>query len=312
LKTKDILIKMPAVLSRPVTIVVFGHVGNGKSTFCNTLIGDNTGLSFKESAAAAEETLETVGKEGMFDGVRVCAIDTPGYGGAEGNTAKHIVNMADFIIKNTDVQVFVLVLNYQFPRFDEEMYRFFQLITGMYPGESWLNHLAIVWTRYYPEHSNDEEKNERMKTPKVGIRTFKPDITDDQLNAIPQYFIDSKDTRTPGNPGRNEIAHLLAWAVTKPPLKTLGDMRVKKGDPIIEKRDHEVAGEVWETGYHFGGHKYPFGIGPRAYHHDVHQRFTKIFEERQRQEYTSGEPTYTEWAQVRTEVTERIIHQYDT
>ena len=302
---------MPAVLFRPlVTLVVFGHVGNGKSTLCNTLIGDITGTAFKESPNPGEETLNTIGKEGDFDGVRVCAIDTPGYGGAEGNTARHIVNMAEYIIHNTDVQVFVLVLNYQNPRFDEDLLKFFQLITGMYQGQSWLSHLAVVWTRFYPEHTDETEKSARKTVPKVGLKTFMPSITDEQFEAIPQFFIDSKDTRRAGDPGRTELAHLLAWASTKEPLSTLGEMRVKKGDPIIEKRDYIVEGEKWETKYDLPGRAW-IVVGPKVTHYEIHQRFTKVFEERERQEYTSGDPTFSKWHQVRAEQFEKVIQEWE-
>ena len=77
-----------APVGAPVTVVVFGHTGNGKSTLCNTLIGDNTGASFRENPNPEEETKITLGKTGSFDGIQVCAIDTPGYGGGARNTAK--------------------------------------------------------------------------------------------------------------------------------------------------------------------------------------------------------------------------------
>ena len=302
---------MPNALLHLISLLVFGHVGTGKSTLCNTLIGDNTGSSFKESNKPEEETLATEAKEGFFDDVRVSAADSPGQGGSKGKTDEYLVNMSDFLRNNKTVQVLVLVLNYQTGRFDEDLDKIFKLISDFYPGKPWINHVAIVWTRYHPDRTNETEKNARKTIPKIGIKKNVPSATEAELNAIPQYFIDSKQARKAGDPGRTELAHLLAWANTKPPLNTLGVMRVKKGAPIVERRSCEKAGNQWETGYHHGGRRFGF-FGPRPYRHVIHQNFTKIFEERLRQEYTSGEPTYTDWNQVRTETSERIVHQYDT
>ena len=295
---------------RKVTVVVFGHVGNGKSTLCNTLIGDNTGASFRESPNPEEETIETIGKSGSFDGVLVCAIDTPGYGGGEGNTAKHIVNMANFIIHNTEVQVFILVLNYQAPKLDEDLRNFFQLITGMYPGKPWLDHLAVVWTRYYPECTDEAEKSARRTLPKKGIKMFMPEVTDAQLDSIPQFFVDRDDARKPGDPCREQLANLLGWASKKDPIKNMGDMSVKKGDPIVEQRTREVRGATWWIDEDIGDRKYII-VGPRVTRHTQYQSVTIIHEERERQEYTSGDATFTEWHEVRSEQHTEKINEWE-
>ena len=87
---------------------------------------------------------------------------------------------------------------------------------------------------------------------------------------------------------------------------------MKRGEPVIEKRTREEVGGVNETGEHFGRQRI-FGVaGPRPYRHHVHQKFTLIHEERERQEYVSGEPTYTEWHEVGREEGDRIIHEYVT
>jgi len=278
-----------------VTLVLFGHTGNGKSTLCNTLIGSN-GTSFKESGSYKEETKETIGMTGSFDGVSVCAIDTPGYGGSEGNTARYFVDMAHYIPKHKRIQGMVVVQNYQEPRFDENLRNFFQLITSMYPGQPWLPNLAVVWTRYYPEYTTPEEKNERRRVPKTGIKTFMPDVTDDQLESIPQFFVDSKKARQQGTPDHEELAHLLAWAKTRRSIGEFGDMRVKKGDPIVEERVNEIIDPWHKIGC--TPRKYWF-VGPGDCH--FKRKITRITEQRLRQEYTSGDPTYTEYKEVKKE-----------
>ncbi len=59
----------------PIGIIVFGEVGTGKSTLCNTLIS-KVG-AFKESDEVDAETLETIAKDGIYKGQKTHVIDTP-------------------------------------------------------------------------------------------------------------------------------------------------------------------------------------------------------------------------------------------
>jgi len=294
-----------------VTVVVMGHTGNGKSTLANTLIGDNAGTAFKESPNAGEETKDTIGKIGTFGGVTVYAIDTPGCGGGEGKTDQYFEKMATFINANKEVQVLILVLNYQAPRFDEDLKKLFEIISGMYPNKPFLDNLAVVWTRFFSDRTNEAERNSRKKVPLDGIKKLIPTATEAQLNSIPQFFLDSKEARKDGNPGRSEIGHLLAWAATKQPLSKMGAMRVKKGSPIVEKRSRQVPGAKRTVCTGVGGHEFGF-FGHRSHYYDERQTITTIYEERERQEYTAGDPTFTDWHQVRSETSEKVIRSWHT
>ena len=64
------------------SIVVFGNTGSGKSTLSNTLVGIEN--AFKESEDVESETMETKGKNGIFDGQPTFIIDTPGIHDASG------------------------------------------------------------------------------------------------------------------------------------------------------------------------------------------------------------------------------------
>ena len=49
-----------------IGIIVFGEVGTGKSTLCNTLISKKN--AFAESDDVNAETLETIAKDGVYKG----------------------------------------------------------------------------------------------------------------------------------------------------------------------------------------------------------------------------------------------------
>ena len=288
------------------TVVVVGHMGDGKSTLCNTLIGSNDSSAFRESSAKDAETLETIGKMGHFDGISVCAIDTPGYGENAGRTAAHTLKMAETIINNRDVQAFLIVLNYQAPRFDNELQNLFRLLASMYPDKPFLEHVIIVWTRYYPEYTSDAERAEAMSKPKTEFLKYLPG-SERVLNSMPQFFLDSRKARTPGTADHNTVGYIIAAAkLMKPIAEDLGTARVKKGAPLIEHKQRVVPGATRTEKHKYGARRYGL-FGPRDYETITYQKCTTIYEQREKQEYTAGEPTYTEWKEVRRETIERKI-----
>ena len=84
----------------------------------------------------------------------------------------------------------------------------------MYPGKKWYHNLAVVWSFYYknltPKQNKQEPKREGFK--RFIRRYIVPNITDDELNSIPQYFVDSVEAREENNNrSREELKHLIAW-----------------------------------------------------------------------------------------------------
>ena len=62
-----------------IGLAVFGEMGTGKSTLCNTLIGSN-GETFTERENPESSTFETIGKEGKFENQKTFLIDTSSIG----------------------------------------------------------------------------------------------------------------------------------------------------------------------------------------------------------------------------------------
>ena len=204
-----------------VGIVAFGEVGGGKSTLCNTLVGSESGSAFKESAEAEAETLETIGKWGRFDSQKMFVIDTPGMGDANRIDAKHLVDMAKFIKDNKHAQAFIVVLNFNAPRLGESQRKLFELVASMYPNSYWYRHIGVVWSHYYsflPENKK-AEREKRREGFKNFMKTYiMPNISSSELDAIPQCFVDSIDARKSGDPSRESLKYLVAWAAQLKPL----------------------------------------------------------------------------------------------
>jgi hypothetical protein len=196
---------------RLTSLVVFGNTGSGKSCLSNTLVGSDN--AFKESKEVESETMETIGKHGVFDGQPTFIIDTPGLHDASGLDTPHLIAMTQYIKEHKDVKAFVIVINFLQVKLDDSVRRLFQLVCSMFPGQKWYHNLAVVWSNYWK--FLPEEKKEQ-KTKREGFKRFirkyiVPNITDDELNSIPQYFVDTKDARKENDESKEELKHLITW-----------------------------------------------------------------------------------------------------
>ena len=232
------------MVERIPSIVVFGNTGSGKSTLSNTLVGSED--AFQESDDVESETMETKGKNGVFDGQPTFIIDTPGVHDASGLDTPHLVAMAQYIKEHKEVKAFIIVINFLNMRLDDGVKRLFQLVANMYPGKKWYHNLGVVWSFYY---KNLTEKQNKQEPKREGFKRFLkryivPSITDDELNSIPQYFVDSVEARDEdNNRSREELKHLIAWVSQLNTLQeNLGE--IMEVDSEIQSKEEEIKTEI--------------------------------------------------------------------
>jgi GTPase SAR1 family protein len=227
------------------SIVVFGNTGSGKSCLSNTLVGMEN--AFQESENVESETMETKGKNGVFDNQPTFIIDTPGIHDASGLDTPHLVEMTRYIKAHKEVKAFVIVINFLNSRLDDGVRRLFQLVSNMYPGKKWYHNLAVVWSNYWKILTPDKNKKEPKRE---GFKRFiknyiVPNITDDELESIPQYFVDSKEARVEENynNSREELKHLIAWVSQLHTLEeNLGE--IQEVDAEIKSKEKEIKEEI--------------------------------------------------------------------
>ena len=224
------------------TFVVIGNAGSGKSTLCNTL---SSTQAFKESQSLYSETKETIGLQGVFNQQPVFVIDTPGLQDGSGLDTPHLVQMTQYIKSNPDTQAFIIVINFFHYRFDESIKKLFQLLSNMYPEKKWYNNLAVVWSHYFaniPENiKNTEPKIKEFK--KWFKDNVSKDITENEVNNIPQVFIDSIEARTLNDKSNIELSHLIAWISQLEPLALkLGEIQAP--DAQIKEKTEEKERKV--------------------------------------------------------------------
>ena len=141
-------------MSTRVSIVLFGETGTGKSTLGNTFLGCKSSakdeeLIFSESEGINAHTYETKAHDGKFFDKLVRITDTPGTGESGEADKKHLADMARVVTADDTVRVFVIVMNYQCPRFEQREKKLFDHVISMFPNAPWFEHIAVVWTRYY-------------------------------------------------------------------------------------------------------------------------------------------------------------------
>ena len=295
-----------------IGLVTFGEVGTGKSTLCNTLIGSN-GEAFIESDKTEAQTLETIGKEGTYGNQGTFLIDTPGLGDAERNDAVHLVQMAQYIKDNDLIKAFVMTINIHCPRLGDRERRLFELISSMYPGSPWYKHIAVVWTRCYSVMANQIEqwKQERKEGFKRFIeKYFGNEVTKEEINSIPHYFVDSIEARSNNNSSHNELCHLLAWAGQLKLIKEdLPNIKVKLGEAKIEKRQRLEKGRQWSDTWKSGPRDFLI-FGPRESHGRTYEMQTTIYEERTCQAFTDGSVENSDWKEVKRESRQVTIKEW--
>lgn len=210
--------------NKTVSIVVIGEAGDGKSTLCNTLTGKID--AFKESDQPECETKVTSGISGNFDKFKTFIVDTPGVGDPNNSDSEHLVKMIKYVKENPQISVVFLVFNSAHPRFGVNQRRLLELFYSMAPGTQIHQHLAIIWTRWKPsalkELGISINIGEKKKKFYNFIKEYLPQIPENEIPSIPQYFIDSKEARDPRTTSHGDLIALLSWAYHKKPIQKIG------------------------------------------------------------------------------------------
>ena len=233
-------------MNRIPTFVIVGNAGSGKSTLSNTL---SSSQQFKESQSIYAETKETIGYQGNFNGQSTFVIDSPGLQDGSGLDTPHLVQMAQYIKSKPDTQAFIIVINFFHYRFDESIKKLFQLVANMYPQTKWYNNLAVVWSHFFsnlPQNlqNQDPKKEEFKKWFKDNVAN---DITDNEANNIPQFFVDSYEARDKNSKSNSELSHLIAWISQLEPLAVkCGEIKAPDAH-IKEKIEEKETRTISET-----------------------------------------------------------------
>jgi len=294
------------------SIVLFGETGVGKSTLGNTLLSAKV---FSESDGVNAYTQETVAHNGRFLSQAVRVTDTPGLGEASVDAdPEHLRGMANKITPDGSVQAIGIVVDFLHPRFEQKEKELFDLIIKMFPDSPWYEHVAIVWTHFYPflpQEMKDKRARRERDVKKKLVQFFGSEVPAEKLEKIPQFFLDSIDARKEGTESHLEAIRLLEWAKSCKLFKEdMAAMRVPDGPAKIEERVVTEKGGRRVIEWKAGARKY-WLFGPEGWMRVVLETQTDITLRRTIQHMTDGTDDVSEWIEVRRQSQEVEIGRVD-
>jgi len=199
-------------MQQPCTLLIIGSAGNGKSTLGNRLrnVEATSSDAFRESDSTDSETMNTVVKQGNYEGVPITVIDTPGLNDSHGMDALHLSEMISTIRRHNTVHGIAIVLNGQADRFDDNLKRMIRLLWNLFGSnlEIW-SHVCLVFTKCYAAVPMNTE-NKRTKYSNILLQILQEcNQGANFLSTFQCYFIDSKDRNNQSS--NSDFSFLLAW-----------------------------------------------------------------------------------------------------
>jgi len=146
-----LLVHFPRDYDRTTSVLVFvGNTGDGKSTVCNRICGDESDMAedgpFETSDQMASCTQE-LSKHTLQVGERkLTVVDAPGWNDSEGKDREHANNLCAYLYGCGGLNNFVLVRNSANFRFDGNFKLMLERYHAMF-GDAFWKHLIVVLTR---------------------------------------------------------------------------------------------------------------------------------------------------------------------
>ena len=217
-----------------VKIVLMGATGEGKSSFGNYILKDN---SFKESDEpdSCTETINCNRGKKNTEVENLFIIDTPGISDSKGRDEFFLKKMVNELKTNytNDINSFLMFFNINKIRLSFEMKKQIYYFCLMFPIKDFWLHVGIVFTfsyEYYPDEQLENlKKNKKNYFIADFIETIKSDI--DEINNLNNFeikypenlnvfFTDCGEIYPPYTHKRtdNEIQKIIEWASNLPKL----------------------------------------------------------------------------------------------
>ena len=159
------------MLSKPFLIVTLGHTGHGKSQLCNFIIKDLNNSKFKVSSGFDSQTAESqcvlFNRKINNEVFQLELIDTAGCGDTAKEDEENFKKLIDKLKEKKYVDLFLLVFNFQEPRIDGPTREYIKLIANTFTPTEFYNHLAIIFTHFPENPTEDDKKMKIMKTEKI-------------------------------------------------------------------------------------------------------------------------------------------------
>ena len=283
--------------TRKVSLLLLGATGDGKSQLGNFIL--NNPKSFKVSDDINSETKETRGEYGINGAEDIFVIDTPGLQDTEEEDKKILWQMADYVRNHKSLNAIIIVLNFQTDRLSNYIQDMLKIFINMFPIPNFWDHVSFVFTHYYNEMIEINEKKKPNKIEKFTnlimelMKSFQKiikDITIPNKSNFRFYFVDTEmeNLEDKNTNSIDEINRLVGWASS---LKTFETDK-------IEKVDNKVISVRYEYDTKKTGSTMKKNI-ETVYYVKLKRKIEKLY---------SGKESFNPWEEV-DKFTKEIYHE---
>ena len=149
---------------QPITAILMGKTGHGKSTFSN-LLSDSTDFVIGDSTKSCTKEIKLKCFFNHENQAKISIIDTPGLSDSDGDDNKIIDDMKKYLIKPDipRINTILIVISIQENRMDQSLKKLIEEICKIFPLKNFWEHAIIIWTHYIGTKNQKKKLEEKAQ-----------------------------------------------------------------------------------------------------------------------------------------------------
>lgn len=153
------------VSSQPITAILMGKTGHGKSTLSNLLSNSND-FAIGSSTRSCTKEIKLKSFFNQENQVNVSIIDTPGLSDSDGDDNKIIDDMKKYLIKPDIPRInsILVTISIQENRMDQSLKNLLEELFKIFPLKNLWEHVIIIWTYYSGSASQKKRLEQKALT----------------------------------------------------------------------------------------------------------------------------------------------------
>ena len=153
-----------ATIFQPITAILMGKTGHGKSTFSN-LLSDSTDFVIGDSTRSCTKEIKLKCFFNHENQAKISIIDTPGLSDSDGDDNKIIDDMKKYLIKPDipRINTILIVISIQENRMDQSLKKLIEEICRIFPLKNFWEHAIIIWTHFIGTKNQKKKLEEKAQ-----------------------------------------------------------------------------------------------------------------------------------------------------
>ena len=150
---------------QPITAILMGKTGHGKSTLCN-LLSNSEEFVISDSTQSCTKEIKLKTFFNHENQAKISIIDTPGLSDSHGDDNKIIDDMKKYLINPNipRINTILIVISIQETRMDQSIKKLLEEICRIFPLKSFWKHVIIIWTHYNGTDSAKRKLKQKAQT----------------------------------------------------------------------------------------------------------------------------------------------------